>query len=140
MDNACRTSRRLWAQCESNCVTPIKWRRHHADISSADSFASVFPLCPRSYRYGVKNILSRLKKCDRTKGGNASAPHAHRASNAVARVDVTQLKFSTDKAARDLLIFPGVSIMPPVHFNAELRRRSAEAPVQSFKTWKESLS
>jgi len=39
-----------------------------------------FPSCPRSPRYEVEDISSRVKKCDRTEGGNASALYAHRTS------------------------------------------------------------
>jgi len=49
-------------------------------LSTAVSFVSVFPSCPRSPRYEVEDISSRVKKCDRTEGGNASALYAHRTS------------------------------------------------------------
>ena len=49
-------------------------------LSTAVPFVLVFPSCPRSPRYEVEDISSRVKKCDRTEGGNASALYAHRTS------------------------------------------------------------
>lgn len=110
---------------------------YHIDISSAVPFASVFPFRPRSLRYEVEDISSRVKRRDRTEGGNASAPLRAPCINAVAhgvaprialaRIDFTRLKISTDEAARDLLIFSRCKHHAPGHFNAELRTRSAEA-------------
>ena len=49
-------------------------------LSTAVPFVSVFPFCSRSPRYEVEDISSRVKKRDRTEGGNASAHCANRTS------------------------------------------------------------